>query len=111
MVIMEADLSMELREWYLRATKQFDWSKTELVASIATNAHEVIVLIVGENTQNMEGEDEVAECAIIKSFTWYKMVLHVICLARLRWLLKEDGRRRRNNYAMLMYPWKSEGPM
>lgn len=43
-VIIEADLTMELRVWYLRAVKQFGWSKTELIANIAAKAHENIVL-------------------------------------------------------------------
>lgn len=43
-VILEADLSMELREWYLKASKQFGWTKTELTEKIATNVHEVIAL-------------------------------------------------------------------
>lgn len=54
-VIMEAELTMEHREWYMKAAKQFGWSKTELIASIAANAHESIVLAI---------EDEV--CCIIE---------------------------------------------
>ena len=34
-VIMEADLTMDLREWYMKAAEQFGWSKTELIANIA----------------------------------------------------------------------------
>lgn len=47
-VIMEADLTMELREWYMKAAKQFDWSKTELIAQIAAQAHEEIALAIEE---------------------------------------------------------------
>lgn len=47
-VIMEAELTMELREWYMKAAKQFGWSKTELIANIAENAHENIVLAIEE---------------------------------------------------------------
>ena len=43
-VIMEADLTMELRKWYVRAALQFGWSKTELTARIADQAHLEIVL-------------------------------------------------------------------
>lgn len=43
-VIMEAELTIELREWYMKAAKQFDWSKTELISNIAANAHENIGL-------------------------------------------------------------------
>ena len=43
-VIMEADLTMDLREWYMKAVQQFGWSKTELIAKIASEAHLEIVL-------------------------------------------------------------------
>ena len=43
-VIMEADLTMDLREWYLRAVAQLGWSKAELIEKIAESAHEKIVL-------------------------------------------------------------------
>ena len=45
-VIMEADLTTELREWYMKAAEQFGWSKTELIANIAANAHENTVLAI-----------------------------------------------------------------
>lgn len=47
-VIMEADLSMELREWYIRAAKEFEWSKIELIANIAAKAYENIDLAIEE---------------------------------------------------------------
>lgn len=43
-VILEADLSMELREWYLKASLQFGWSKAELMVHIASSSHEKIML-------------------------------------------------------------------
>ena len=43
-VIMEADLTMELREWYVRAALQFGWSKAELMVQIAAEAHLEVVL-------------------------------------------------------------------
>lgn len=43
-VIMEADLTMDLREWYMKAAEHFGWSKTELIANIAANAHENTIL-------------------------------------------------------------------
>ena len=43
-VIMEADLTMDLREWYMKAAKQFGWSKTELIAMIISEAHLEMVL-------------------------------------------------------------------
>lgn len=53
-VILEADLSMELRGWYLKAVKQFGWSKAELIEKIATNAHEMIVLAIDEKVCYIE---------------------------------------------------------
>ena len=45
-VIMEAELTMELLEWYMKAAKQFRWSKAKLIASLSDNAHEYIILDV-----------------------------------------------------------------
>lgn len=55
-VIMEAELTMELREWYMKAVKQFDWSKTELIANIAAHAHENIVLAIEEEVLHIESK-------------------------------------------------------
>ena len=61
-VIMEAELTMELREWYMKATEQFGWSKTELIAYIAAKAHEDIVLPSEEAEHNdVYQEDTLAE--------------------------------------------------
>ena len=38
-VILEADLDMEGRNWYLEAVRRFGWSKAELIEQIAANAH------------------------------------------------------------------------
>ena len=43
-VIMEADLTMDLREWYMKAAEQFGWSKTEVIDSVVSKARESIVL-------------------------------------------------------------------
>ena len=45
-VIIPADPIMDLREWYMKAAEQFGWSKTELIANIAANAHENVVLAI-----------------------------------------------------------------
>ena len=65
-VIMEADLTMELREWYLRAARQFGWSKTELLAQIAAEAHLVIILDAVQEEENIvrSHEDSCRENAI-----------------------------------------------
>lgn len=38
-VIMEAELTMDLREWYMKAAKQFGWSKMELIENIKNEVH------------------------------------------------------------------------
>ena len=43
-VILEADLDLILRLWYMRAVKQFGWSKLELIEMIENAAHTEIVL-------------------------------------------------------------------
>ena len=58
-VIMEADLTMELREWYLRAAGQFGWSKTELIVKIAEQAHlEIFLKIEQERIDTTDKEEE-----------------------------------------------------
>lgn len=54
-VIMEADLTMELREWYMRAVKQFGWSKTEVIANIADKVYENFEL-VADGEMNHRGK-------------------------------------------------------
>lgn len=60
-VILETDLSMELREWYLRAVNQFHWSKAELIERIVTNAHEMIDLAINEEVCYMEKQKKAAD--------------------------------------------------
>lgn len=48
-VILEADLTMEQREWYLKSASQFGWPKAELIANIDAKAHENIVLAIEDN--------------------------------------------------------------
>jgi hypothetical protein len=42
-VILEAELNLEERHWYLRAARQFGWSKADLQKKIAAEAHLEIV--------------------------------------------------------------------
>lgn len=49
-VIMEADLAMDQRHWYLRAVLQFGWSKAELLRQISDSAHETINLDISADT-------------------------------------------------------------
>ena len=59
-VIMEADLSMKLRGWYMKAVKQVGWSKAELITNIESGVHENITLEIDEevcyNEEKMEND-------------------------------------------------------
>lgn len=52
MVIMEATLTMDLRKWYIKATKQFGWSKMKLIENIKNEVYKEIVLDIGQNLCN-----------------------------------------------------------
>ena len=73
-VIMEADLTMDLREWYLRAVVQLGWSKAELIEKIADSAHEKIVLDIEQDVcdnLNIAKHSKLIEATL-------KNVLHII---------------------------------
>ena len=71
-VIMEADLTMELREWYLRAARQFGWSKTELTARIAEQAHlEIVLDIEQEVCDNGTNDVDNASGSIRNAVTYF----------------------------------------
>lgn len=53
-VILEADLDLSLRLWYMRAVRQFGWSKLELIAMIENEAHTEIVLDNGQEVYDNE---------------------------------------------------------
>jgi hypothetical protein len=59
-VIMEAELTMELREWYMKAAEQFGWSKSELISGITKSIHLEIILEIEQemcdNIQKLEGD-------------------------------------------------------
>lgn len=57
-VILEAELDLEGRLWYMRAVRQFGWSKLELIEMIENTAHMEIVLDDGHEAC----DNEVAEC-------------------------------------------------
>lgn len=84
-VIMEADLSMELREWYLKAGKQFGWTKAELNEKIANNAHDVIVLDNDEEACCSVEQEGPVDLYKVDSIYYYKEngTRHLIQMARL----------------------------
>ena len=83
-VIMEADLAMELREWYLRAARQFGWSKTELIAQIAAEAHLEIVLDIEEEVcNNSHNEEKSASGSVRNAVTHYiRKIVRLVFLRR-----------------------------
>ena len=93
-VIVEADLNMELREWYIKAAKQFYWSKTELISNIVANAHENIILTVEEECSitNKQKKPTMKGLAIIKS-----PACRVVERIRQLWLPKKVGKRQWEN--------------
>ena len=67
-VIMEADLTMELRDWYMKAAEHFGWSKNELIVGIASNVHESTLLSIDERTSPSKENDSVAGSHIVRTF-------------------------------------------
>lgn len=61
-VILEADLSLQERAWYIRAAGQFGWSKLELQKKIAVNVHQEIVLGFSEEACYTEENAASMEC-------------------------------------------------
>lgn len=94
-VILEADLTMELREWYLKATKQFEWSKAELTEKIVANAHEEIVLAIEEEAHYIaEKENESAYGGDHKAVRIINKIRQMILRYGYRLPPKKGGRRR-----------------
>lgn len=56
-VIMEADLTLDLQEWYIKAAEQLGWSKSELIAAIDANIHESMILHAKEEVHPLAEND------------------------------------------------------
>ena len=94
-VIMEADLTMDLREWYMKAAEQFGWSKTELIANIAANAHANIVLAIEEEVcYIVEQEEKQTESDGDASVDIMKKIHQSVQRIRKWWLIRKRGGRR-----------------
>ena len=89
-VIMEADLTMELRKWYVRAALQFGWSKVELMAQIAAKTHLEIVLDIEEEVcDNSHNEEESVSSSIRNAVTYFpRQFVQFVLLRRSRGRLK-----------------------
>lgn len=53
-VILEAELTLQERTWYIRATERFGWFKPELQRKINVNAHMEITLDFTDDVRNTE---------------------------------------------------------
>ena len=94
-VIMEADLTMDLREWYLKAAEQFGWSKTELIANIEANAHEIIILAIEEEVcYIVEQEEKQTDCNKNLSADIMKKIHQSVQRIRKWWIIWKGGGRR-----------------
>lgn len=62
-VILEAELNLEERRWYLCAAQQFGWSKADLQKKIAAEAHLELLLDESEVPCYTECEDSKLECS------------------------------------------------
>lgn len=66
-IILEADLTVEERHWYLKAVLRFGWSKLELIDKIKNKVHEEIVLDNGQEIcdNDKNGDEEKTENPIM----------------------------------------------
>ena len=60
-VILEAELTLQERAWYIRAVQQFGWSKLELQRKIAAGAHLEISLDFTDGMCYTQGKNSVME--------------------------------------------------
>ena len=87
-VIMEADLTMELREWYMMAAEQFGWSKMELIENINNEVYKEIVLDIGQTLcDNIENKNDGSNFGETKDIVVNILELYVFQLIRKRILL------------------------
>ena len=94
-VIIPADLIMDLREWYMKAAEQFGWSKTGLIANIAANAHENVVLAIEkEMCCIVEQEEKQTETDSGASVDFVKKIHQTVQRIRKWWLIWKGGGRR-----------------
>lgn len=94
-VILEANMCVELREWYLKASKQFVWSKAELVEKITANAHEMIVLAIDEEVCYIERREKASDQEKPdESLFKENKIRHLIQKVRCRVYPKKEGGRR-----------------
>lgn len=64
-VIMEANLTMDLRKWYMKAVLQFGWSKIELIINIEIKAHNSIATNFEEDAHLAERNTDKVKYGIV----------------------------------------------
>lgn len=101
-VILESGLSMELREWYLKAAMQFGWSKVELTQKIADNAYEIITLTVCEaDLQSAVEKETISHPGIIDYCYVADEIRFLIPKVMYRVRTLREGRRRCRIFTMI----------
>ncbi len=82
-VILEEDLTLQERAWYIRATRQFGWTKLELQRKITAKIHLEIVLDSADEVCYTEGKNTNMECGADDE--------NPVCVLR-QYLQEPDGR-------------------
>ena len=98
-VIMEADLTMDLREWYMKAAEQFGWSKSELISGIVNSVHlEIVLENEDKMCDNSDSETDICRNSVIanvSNFLKHLLRRHIVqqrCRGRPEgYLLSEYG--------------------
>lgn len=88
-VIMEANLTMELREWYMKAAEQFGWSKAELISNIMAKAYEESCLTDTDEDIDQK-ETEIAPQTVNVDALQNK-IREIAWKIRKRWLLRRSS--------------------
>ena len=91
-VIMEAELTMDLREWYIKEAKQFAWSKAELIAFISQNAYQNENIVFEDEPLENEGKKR-QSVIIFEAIAYMKDSRQY--LSNRCWRLHRKGNRRR----------------
>ena len=90
-VILEAELDLDLRLWYMRAAHQFGWSKLDLVAMIQNEAHKEIVMDNGQEVgENEDNKNETKSISMKDTAAYYPASLLQMIRRRCRWEVKID---------------------
>ena len=106
MVIMEADLTMELRGWYLKAAVRFEWSKAQLIESILANAHEK--MCITDNDEVIDQQVTETTSQPVKVNDWkIKTDWRMWEVRKKKWFLRKSSIRRRRLFSRrCLWRWR-----